>query len=394
MMTKNISELFSITAEYYPTIPREEIVGHCKYRLSLNTVKNLGGSFLIAGTAIGEAVANTASSEGLYRCVFPDGVTGHLARFKEDEAFLGTIVNQNGIAGQARWIPAENSSVLLSINPVTIAIAAVMLDINKKLDVIKETQTEIMQFMVNDKEADLEGAVNSLSDIHENFKYNSDNERWIGSKLTIVSSIKNKAEHNIIFFRKQIKDALDKQKIIHGSKGADKLNDDLKHNFKYYQIGLYLFSYASFMEIILGENYNKEFLNHISEKIKDYSDQYRIDYTECYDALECYAKGTVQKKILGGIEAASKAAGEAIARIPGIREGQADETLIAVGEKLSEIREKQVNDTMESFRDSRETGVQIFRENIDTINSLCNEPVEIFFDNKEIYISDIYAAGL
>lgn len=83
MMTKNISELFSITAEYYPTIPKEEIVGHCKYRLPLNTVKNLEGSFMIAGTAIGEAVANTASSEGLYRSVFPDGVTGHLARFKE-----------------------------------------------------------------------------------------------------------------------------------------------------------------------------------------------------------------------------------------------------------------------------------------------------------------------
>lgn len=386
-MSKNyIKDSLPITAEYCSSITGEEISKACTYKLPIKDVINLGGTFMVTAAAISEAAINTANNEGLYRCIFPEGITGHLAAFKDGSGLIGTIINENGIAGNARWIPAEETSILLAINPVTLAIAAAMLNINRKLDAIQETQKGIIKLITQDKESQLEGAVNSLADIHEKYRYNNDNEKWKVSHLTIVSSIKAKAEHNIIFFRKQILNALDKQRFFHGNKGIDKLNAELHHGFKYYQTGLHLFSYASFLEVVLSENYSEEFLNHVSKKIREYANQYRIDYTKCYDLMESYSKNSVQKKLLGTIGTISNAAGIAVARIPGISKGPMDEALITTGERIRQLNKKHTKETMGVFRDNRETDVQLFLDNIETINKICNNPVEILFDNKIIYL--------
>ena len=49
-----------------------------------------------------------SGSRGLYRCVFPKGVTGTLAMAKDGSGALGTIMN-DGIVGQARWIPVDKA---------------------------------------------------------------------------------------------------------------------------------------------------------------------------------------------------------------------------------------------------------------------------------------------
>ena len=101
-------------------------------------------------------------------------------------------MDDHGITGQARWIPAEGQSIQFAMDPVTIAVAVAIAGINKKLDSIQKVQEEILQFLHQDKESELEGAVNSLSDILEQYKYNSANELWKGSQLTVVSAIKGK----------------------------------------------------------------------------------------------------------------------------------------------------------------------------------------------------------
>ena len=55
----------------------------------------------------------------------------------------GTTVNimNNGIVGQARWIPANGSATTIPINPAIIAIAITLVGINKKLDDIKQVFT-------------------------------------------------------------------------------------------------------------------------------------------------------------------------------------------------------------------------------------------------------------
>lgn len=124
----------------------------------------------------------------------------------------------------------------------------------------------------------------------------------------------------------------------------------------------------------------------MSEKIRNYAFQYRKDYTECYDQLENYMKGTVQATALSGIGNASKAAGEAIAKMPLISKGPVDEALVAVGNKIKGIGAKHGKAAMRDFKDNRDVGIQLFLNSIDTINEVSNRPVELLFDRENIYI--------
>jgi len=295
MKEKNLS----ITADHFPKIKREDIIKKCKYNIPIKSVAVYGSGFAVAGAAIAKVAMTTQGNEGLYCCVFPNGVTGQLASFKDGSGFLGTIMNNDGIAAQARWIPAKGSSMPLAGDPVTIAIAVAMAGINKKLDAIQATQEEILQFLHQDKQSELEGTINSLADILEQYRYNSDNDMWKGSKLTIITSAKGKAEHNIIFYRKEITKTLEKQKLIHVDQQTDKIKSKLEHNFKYYQLGAYIYAYASFLEVVLGGNFAKHFLDYVTEKIKEYSVQYRLDYSKCYEQLEELSQSSLQTKVLG-----------------------------------------------------------------------------------------------
>lgn len=377
-----------ITAEYFPDIPRTEIARRSKFKYSLSELSGLGGGFAVAAAAVADAAMNQTSTEGLYRCVFPDGVTGKLASFKDGTGYLGTIMGQNGIAGQARWIPAEASSVGVAVDPVTLAVAVAVMSVNKKLDSIQKTQAEILRFLHQDKESKLEGSVNILADILEQYQFNSDKALWKIGKLTAVTAIKGTAEENIIFYRKEIMNNLDKQKSLHDYRTADKLQSDLESNFKYYQLSLYLYAYASFEEVLLGDNYDSNYLERMSRKIRENAIQYKIDYTTCYDELEAYMKGSIEAVALSGIGNVGKAMGKKMAQIPLINKGSVDEALIAGGNKLKKLGSRHGKRAMSSFSDNQDVEIHLFLHNIETINEMSNQCTEILFDRDNIYICE------
>ena len=377
-----------IKAEYFPSVPRHEIAARSSFKLPVNDLLSLGNAFGVIASEVVRAAGSSHNSEGLYRCVFPEGVTGKLATFiNHPEYNLGTIINENGLAGQARWKPVETKSAIMSINPTAIAIAVAVFNINQKLEQIEDTTREILQFLQQDKESELEASVNNLADIFDHYRFNSDNDLWKVSQLTVVTTIKGKAEQSIIFYRKEIEKAVRETSRLHANYQVDKVGRKIQHHFKYYQLGVYLYAYASFLEVMLNGNFQKEYLDYISEKLREYSQQYRFDYTEIYDRLESYAKSSVETMALKGIGKASKGIGSAIGKIPVVSRGPVDEALIAAGNTAKNLSRKHSNSTMRTFRNNRDAGIQLFLENIDKVNQICNKPVEILFDRDMVYIT-------
>lgn len=372
--------------DYYPSIPRTELTQHCKYKIDLSEAKKLNGGLAVIATTVAEAMLEPSKMEGCYRCVFPDGVTGTLAKFKAEDAFTGTIMGVAGIVGQARWIPIEGESLLLAADPVMIAVGVALSGINKQLDEIKTTQKEIIEFLQMDKESKLEGAINSLASIYEEYAYNSNDSSWKTSQLTVVTTLKGRAEDSIGFYRKQIQKILDEQKLIHSNQNAEKILNKLQYAFEYYSTSLCLYSYASFMEVVLGNNKSADYLNHKADIIKEYSYQYKLDYTNCYNQLDEYANDSVHKKIMEGIGIFSKFTGEAVAKIPVLNKGLVDEALVSAGKKLDELSYKHVDGILDDFREHKDTGTQLFVESIEKINDICNNNVEVVIDNNVIYL--------
>lgn len=370
---------------YYPFIPRDEIASKCRFKISKDDLVGVGGPIAAIAGEMAKLVINPSSNEGLYRCVFPDGVSGVLAQANDGSGYLGTIMN-NGIVGQARWIPVEGSATTIPVDPVTIAIAVALVGINKKLDDVKQTQNDILHFLESDKESTLKGSVNALSEIMNDYKYNFDNWTWKNGKFVIASDIKNKAENSIIFYRDIIRNEMDKRNILHSNQQAQKTINKMQQYFKCYQLSVYLYAYASFVEVVLGDNYNREYLDKVSERIEDYSFHYYQEYTECYELLSKYSGSSVETAALKGLGSASKSVGNVIAKIPIIRRGFVDEALIAAGEAATKMSSENYEASLREFNDKQGAGAYLFVENIETLNLLNNQSIEMMFDRDAIYI--------
>ena len=264
--------------------------------------------------------------------------------------------------------------------------AAALAGIDQKLGIIQEVQQEIFDFMIQKEKTDLEGDLKFLNDILSNYKFNWNSEKYISANYIKVLDIRQNAERKIDFYRKRIKSQASKSSPLHSNKSVqsqiNKVGDDL-HS---YQLALYTYSFSYFLEIMLQENFDAGYLSNISKRLEDYALQYRELYTECYDRLDAQLKSSIQSRLSQGVASAGKATGEFIAPLPFINKSPIGETLIATSEQLVVLDEDKVKKTMLSIFDKQSSYIYPFIENINTINALYNHPINMFFDEENIYL--------
>ena len=124
----------------------------------------------------------------------------------------------------------------------------------------------------------------------------------------------------------------------------------------------------------------------IAGRIREHAFNYKTLYTDVYDRMEGYAKTSLQSTFLKGLKTVSKATGEAIGKTPVISKGKVDEALIDAGSRLGEIDSKRTLNALLLLRDAKDDCVRPFVENIDSVNRLYNRPIEMVFDQENIYL--------
>lgn len=349
-------------------------------KLSLSNLSSLGVSFAPVVSALQNAAHGAGAASGLYQVTIPQGT--HLAQFKNGTGFLGTVLNSNNqIAGQATLTPAD-----IEFDPMMILIAAALANINKKLDAIQELQQEMMDFLVQKEKAELRGSLIFLSDVLKDYKLNWNNDMYKNSNHVKVLDIRQAAEQKILFYRDQISSKLKKESFIHSDKDAEKQIAAIQSAFKEYQLALYMHAFSSFLDVMLVGNFASDYLNGVKKRIEEYSWQYRELYTKCYDQLEDYYGSSVQSILLKGLKKASKATGEAIAKIPVLSKGPVDEALIDAGGKLDRIGTKRNVQHMQKLVDYQSSFVSPFVENIETVERFYNNPIRLVFNKDTLYL--------
>jgi hypothetical protein len=387
-----------MNVEYYPAELKDEVALEKTTKLPLLSIAALGTAFATLPAAFRTVTQTieTGGMDGFYRVVFPEGVVGELVKAKNGTGFRGLIQDANGqFAGrQPTFVPATGSTVTMStkipLDPVLLVIAAALISIEKKLDDILETQKEILEFLKQKEKAKLRGNLNVLEDVLNNYKYNWDNEKYKTNKHIHVQQIKGEAEQSIIFYRDRIVKKMNKkitnQFFIHHDQDVKGKLAEVQSELKEYQLALYLFSFSSFLEVMLLENFGTAYLDSTAHKIEDYSYQYRELYTKCYNQIEGYAKTSINSYFLTGLATINKVAGDAVAKIPVVGETQIDETLIEASSRLEKFCSRNTEQTMEQFASNQSSCVRPFVENINTVSKLYNQPMELLFDQENIYL--------
>jgi len=363
--------------ELAPLEVKNEISVQTYSKIPLSRLTALGTGFEPVVSAIQQVTSHGQATSGFYKVTIPKGT--HLAQFKEKSGFLGTAVGEHGIVGQAQLNP-------LLCDPTMLLVAAALANIDKKLDAIQEVQQEMLDFLTQKEKSALKADLNFLMDIQNNYKYNWNSEKYKAANHAKVLDIRQEAACQIDFYQEQIKKQLGKKALLHSDHDVQKMLEKVQGEFKEYQLALYIYGFAYFLEVVLQENYEKAYLSAIAKRIDEMAFQYREFYSLAYSQIENLSKSSLQAHLFGGLSAINKGAGTAIAKIPGINKSQIDETLIEAGERIGAYKNRRVQTTMQQLLERQSSCVRPFIDNINAVNRLYNEPVTLIFNHDTLYL--------
>lgn len=350
-------------------------------RIPFAEIAALGGSF--AGVV--ETLA-TPVAEGIYRCVFPRGVTGTLAMAKDGSGALGTIMN-NGIVGQARWIPVDKAIGPACLKATLVAVAVIT--IVKQIQNIKDGQKEIVGILERDKKSQLLSDYDLLSSYMDDYKYYWENDTSLVVNLNQVKNIKRNAMKDIRSYTEQLEETLSAKKNILKMQSATNKIGQILDRFVHYKLALHVFALSEYMEVMLSKNFQAEYLNKIEDEIREYAIEFRNLYTDCFDKIELLKKEALTTQAANKFADMSRSVGTFIGKIPLVKDGPVDEFLIGMGDSISEIEKKKIEKTLEFFIQYKDSGLVPVVEHIAMINHLSNKPVVMLYNSKIITFHEL-----
>lgn len=372
-----------------------------KYRkLPLSGIATTGAALSqmpVAARSIVQTVTHKiAANETLFVGINPKGVAGHL-QYNE----FGTVgnimqINQQGkhvIAGRMRFkaleggIPVNTTSVTtVPFDPVSLMVAAALLNVEKKLADLQKLAEEILQFLKLDKQSRQRGNLNALGEILEDYKKHPDNAEFLRLRNIEVQTIKREAQQDILFYQERIAKELREQKLIHVAQQAQGMLDAIMSEFYEYQLACYLYSFSSYLDIMLHKNFDAAMLDTLTQRMKDHADRYKSLYQQCRAQIENYYQASIDVQILGGIGNLAKALGNALATVPVLKDGPVDELLISAGQSLSDGNETTLQKKLAQFSPLEDSRMAAFIDNIHAVNIMYNQPKAMLTDGDSLYV--------
>lgn len=313
-----------------------------------------------------------------------------LSRFNDGTGIMGSRLHpQNGFE-QIRFREAGSQSIGVTTSvpcdPTTLLVAAALMEINKKLDAIQETQQEMLDYIKQKDKAELRGSLETLANILNDYAFNWDNETFKVNKHIQAQEIRKQSEQSIIHRRAQIEGHLGKRGFIHFDKDVRQQMAALIDELEEYRLSLYLYGFASFLEIMLLENFDAGYLSSIVARIEERSLAYREAYSRCYEIMESLANTSLETLATKGIAQVGGKLGEALSKTPLGRHTPINTSLQDASKFLSESRDVELSALMEQLHRLKVSDVRPFVDNIEKVNGLYNQPVELYLDEEAAYV--------
>ncbi len=300
-------------------------------------------------------------------------------------AFFDANTGKSTMAELVKQQPETiTTNAVLPVNPAMLMMSAMLVTIEHKLDDIQETQKAILSFLEQDKQAEQQADLRFLSDTLNGYKYNWDNEQYLQSHHIKALDIKQTADKNVGFYQKQISAEILKTSAARFDQMVKSSIINLEKLFNEYRMAIYLFGFASFMEMLLLGNYQADYLNQVSMRVQTYDLQFKSHFVQCRDIVRKYSGESLETKVLSGLGNATKYLGKFVSNSAALSRRSVDEWLQNSGEKLLKGNDAKVEKTAALFTGSEETGSSLFVESIQNVSFINNQASGIHFDGESI----------
>lgn len=385
---KVMNELEVMNIEYYPSI--DEISDYKNYvtfpKSQLESLGLIGSSFIEqTGT-----ITTELNMDGLYSVSIPKGL--HLSKFK-DGSGLSTMLRDksNNLKAQARLNKVDgitsHQTYTVPYNPATACIALMLMSLDKKLNVIQESQQEMLSILKTHEHGEIKGNIQYLYDILKNLKTRYADDQYKKEYRLKTQDIIQDAYKYIEIYKESITSKIGKEKVLHTSIQSDKEIAKLADEFAYYRLAVFMFVYAHYVELLLGDYIDENIIDAAQSKLNNLNIEYRKLYTELYDFLDKVSKNSIDKKAINFLGNASKGMGNIIHKMPLIEKGPVDETLVSLGNYIQNINEDNLIESLERLRNYKSLNIDGFIKQYDKLSVLYSGSTKILFDHDNIYVS-------
>ena len=354
-------------------------------RLPISEIATLGGAFSSLLPSL-RTITQTASTSGGGLYQLANASIGDVLKASKDGSFWGALKTNAGGSKMAKFVEAGPvntvTKTVAPINPAMLAMAATLANIEKKLSEIADLEKQILTILKNEKESEIEGDLTPLTRMIKEYKFNWDNELYCKNNHMQVLNIKRSAEQNIILYQKEIASVVKSNPgFLFGNSAVGEKQQALQKNFQYYKLSLYIFSFASMMEVMFSGNFREEYIEQIVNTIEDYSIKYRKYYGECYGRIQQLSSGAIESVVAQGL-------GDACNAIGGLfgGKGAIGEWFVDRGNDLKDASAKMGACTLEKFTQIKDPGIALFVENLNQTKRLYSNNSEVYFDRDSVYI--------
>lgn len=330
----------------------------------------------------------TLATDGLF--TIANRVAGDTLKMAKNGNAWGAMKTATGGSKMVQLAEAGpltvTSQAVSAINPATMMMAVALYSIEKQLGEIAEIQKQILSFLEIKDEASIEGDLETLTELINNYKHNWDNDVYVQNSHKMVMDIKRTARSNMLTSQKRVAELVASKKLLVGQSQVKSTSAELEKRFKYYRLALYTYSLASMMEIMLGGNYKEEYISGIKDEIVKLSGNYRDLFEKSSLYLEKLGGSAVEANVLKGIGTTGKAVGKFIGSIPLVKEGPVDEFFQDGGANLKKNAIGMEKQAVHQFATLNNSGTHVFVNKMEDMIQIYNHTERICFDDKQIYL--------
>lgn len=330
----------------------------------------------------------TVGTSGLYQLA--NAAVGDTLKVAKNGNFWGAFKTAEGTSKFAQLVEAAplsaTSKTVMPINPATMMMAVALFSIEQQLGDIAEMEKQIISFLEEDKESEIEADLKTLTNIIQEYKFNWDQEQYVSSHYKLALDIKRTAEKNISFYQDQITNTMQAKQLLVVNQSVNSTERGLQKKFKYYRLSLYIYSLASFLEVMLLGNFQEEYILQVKSIIEKYSEEYNDVYTASSEYIDKMAGTAIEANVINGIGSAGKAIGNFIGDIPLIKESPIGERLIEGGIHMKQASQDMKKKASARFEVISDAGTEIFVAKFEEMNRIYNYTSSICFDNEKVYL--------
>lgn len=361
---------------------RKETLSNNTYSLSLSKLSKISPITVSTTNNIKTIMEqNPKTSGNLYRITNLEK-NDSLKAMRDGKTFWGSIKKSDGSSTMAK-LKEVNPNNVMALDPTVMMMSVALAGIEQELGEIKELSEKIYSFLEHEKESEIESDLEILNRSINDFRFNLEDEKYLINNHKQVMDIKRTANKNMLFYKKEINDDLSKDKLFTTYNSMNSIIEDIQKKFEYYRLSLYIYSFSTFMEILLLGNYKSDYLLNKKNEFDELDNEYSETFNNALKYVKKNANKSLEGNVLSGLGSAGKAIGNLAEKV---KIKNVNNWLNEKGDNLKQSGQKIKNDFATKFDDMKESKSRSFINQIEKVNCIYNKTKEIYFDKENIYL--------